>query len=270
MAAETGNVPLCTKGTVVGIRTEFIDVIWDVTFIGGTNLGDRCSQYRGLPVAPWTILNLSLPQVQVQLNGNAPPPFAAKGRGRGRGFFTPAPRGTSSPRAQNGPVRILQNNRGRGAPNGTFANKYNAAATNDPSAYNTSIPPSQQARLRNAFTNNASTQAANAQTYENNTPPRKPRQDYSAVPPPATLSSPSSSGAGRIFRAARGNSSPRSVNGTQVHGNASAAVPTEPASERLNGHTRGSHRGGRTRARGRGTAHFSANGVTGQTAPQGA
>ena len=41
MAAETGNVPLSTKGTVVGIRPEFMDVIWDVGFIGGTTLGDR-------------------------------------------------------------------------------------------------------------------------------------------------------------------------------------------------------------------------------------
>lgn len=41
MAAETGNVPLSTKGTVIGLRPDFIDVVWDTTFIGGTNLNDR-------------------------------------------------------------------------------------------------------------------------------------------------------------------------------------------------------------------------------------
>jgi len=246
MAAETGNVPLCTKGTIVGIRTDFMDVIWDVTFIGGTNLGDRCSQYRGLPVAPWTLLNLSNPQVQVQLGNPATMPPAARGRGRGRGFFTPAPvRGNASPRGQNGPVRILQNNRGRGASNGTnFANNYQAAATNGTGAYTQPIPANQQARLRNALNNGAAMAAANSQTYENNAPARQALKDYSRVPAPANLNSSPGRGAARMFRAAvRGGApSTRPVNGE--------SVPTEPAAQRTT-EARGGFRG-RARARGRG------------------
>ena len=81
MAAESGNVPLCVKGTVVGIQPALIDVLWDSPFIGGTTLAGRfvmyqrcsivahlrfrCSAYRGLEVSPTTILNLSNPQVRL-------------------------------------------------------------------------------------------------------------------------------------------------------------------------------------------------------------
>lgn len=41
--AETGSVPLSAKGVVVGIQVGFIDVVFDVQFIGGSTLGDRCA-----------------------------------------------------------------------------------------------------------------------------------------------------------------------------------------------------------------------------------
>lgn len=63
MVEETGNVPLAAKGTVVGIQSSALDVLWDIPFIGGTNLAGRCSDYRGQVVAPDTVLNLSMPQV---------------------------------------------------------------------------------------------------------------------------------------------------------------------------------------------------------------
>lgn len=72
MASETGNVPLAAKGTVVGIQAAALDVVWDVPFIGGTTLGDRCSAFRGQVVASDTILNISTPQVSA---------FASRGRG---------------------------------------------------------------------------------------------------------------------------------------------------------------------------------------------
>lgn len=40
--AETGSVPLSAKGVVVGIQSGFIDVVFDVQFMGGTTLGGRC------------------------------------------------------------------------------------------------------------------------------------------------------------------------------------------------------------------------------------
>lgn len=39
--AETGSVPLAVKGVVVGIQAGFIDVVFDIAFMGGTTLGGR-------------------------------------------------------------------------------------------------------------------------------------------------------------------------------------------------------------------------------------
>lgn len=38
---DSGNVPLCAKGVVIGIQTNLIDVVFDVQFMSGTTLGDR-------------------------------------------------------------------------------------------------------------------------------------------------------------------------------------------------------------------------------------
>lgn len=38
---DAGTVPTSSKGTVVGIQVGFLDVLFDVQFIGGTTLGDR-------------------------------------------------------------------------------------------------------------------------------------------------------------------------------------------------------------------------------------
>ncbi|GAA5821456.1 hypothetical protein JCM11251_004633 [Rhodosporidiobolus azoricus] len=70
--AETGSVPLSAKGVVVGIQTNFIDVVFDVQFMGGTTLGDRCSQYRGATVTRNSVLNLTNPQYAT--GAGAPPP----------------------------------------------------------------------------------------------------------------------------------------------------------------------------------------------------
>ncbi|GAA5907315.1 hypothetical protein JCM6882_002805 [Rhodosporidiobolus microsporus] len=72
--AETGSVPLSAKGVVVGIQTNFIDVVFDVQFMGGTTLGDRCSAYRGATVARTAILNLT--NQQYATGAGAPPPAA--------------------------------------------------------------------------------------------------------------------------------------------------------------------------------------------------
>ena len=39
--AETGSVPLAVKGVVVGIQAGFVDVLFDIPFMGGTTLGGR-------------------------------------------------------------------------------------------------------------------------------------------------------------------------------------------------------------------------------------
>lgn len=62
-AAKTGRVPLATRGTVVGMtrttRTFLLDIVFDVSFMSGTTLGDRCSPFRGSTVAASTVLNVT-------------------------------------------------------------------------------------------------------------------------------------------------------------------------------------------------------------------
>jgi 5'-3' exoribonuclease 1 len=41
MVQDSGGVPLCAKGIVVGLVEGMIDVVWDIAFIGGTKLGGR-------------------------------------------------------------------------------------------------------------------------------------------------------------------------------------------------------------------------------------
>ncbi|KAK4453278.1 XRN 5'-3' exonuclease N-terminus-domain-containing protein [Podospora aff. communis PSN243] len=65
--AKTGKVPVAFKGTVVGIsRTptaKLLDVVFDVTFMSGTTLGERCPPFRGQTVPSTAILNLTRRQV---------------------------------------------------------------------------------------------------------------------------------------------------------------------------------------------------------------
>ncbi len=65
--ASTGKVPIAFRGTVVGIsRTptaKLLDVVFDVTFMSGTTLGDRCPPFRGQTVPSTVLLNLSTRQV---------------------------------------------------------------------------------------------------------------------------------------------------------------------------------------------------------------
>jgi 5'-3' exoribonuclease 1 len=65
--ASTGKVPIAFRGTVIGIsRTptaKLLDVVFDVTFMSGTTLGDRCPPFRGQTVPATVLLNLSNHQV---------------------------------------------------------------------------------------------------------------------------------------------------------------------------------------------------------------
>ena len=60
---DSGRVPIATRGTVVGkirtSRTTLLDVLFDVTFMSGTSLDDRCSPFRGSTVPLHTVLNLT-------------------------------------------------------------------------------------------------------------------------------------------------------------------------------------------------------------------
>ena len=62
-AQDSGRVPIATRGTVIGLtrtpRTTLLDVVFDVTFMSGTSLGERCSPFRGSTVPISSVLNLT-------------------------------------------------------------------------------------------------------------------------------------------------------------------------------------------------------------------
>lgn len=64
---DSGRVPIATQGTVVGktrtARTTLLDVLFDVTFMSGTSLEDRCSPFRGSTVPVHAVLNITDRQV---------------------------------------------------------------------------------------------------------------------------------------------------------------------------------------------------------------
>jgi len=73
--ADSGKVPIASKGTVVGLtrtaRETWLDVVFDVSFMSGTSLGDRCSPFRGSTVPTWSVLNLSNRQILASSKASA-------------------------------------------------------------------------------------------------------------------------------------------------------------------------------------------------------
>lgn len=132
--ADSGKVPIASKGTVVGLtqttRETWLDVVFDVSFMSGTSLGDRCSPFRGSTVPSWSVLNLTNRQVlasskaSANRNTNTSTPLTVSGYGlpgiNGQTQYRdvappPALRGGWS-----GAVRGARGGgRGRGGPNGT-------------------------------------------------------------------------------------------------------------------------------------------------------
>ncbi|KAJ8079506.1 exonuclease II Exo2 [Marasmius tenuissimus] len=128
MIKDSGGVPLSAKGTVIGLDVKGMDVLWDVTFMSGGTLGNRCSQYRGSTVDFSTCLNLSNPQFVTSTDAKAAPPppntnsafkprigpqpnvLPAHGQ-QGASGWRPAPATSGS----HAPISIMTNpNRGRG------------------------------------------------------------------------------------------------------------------------------------------------------------
>lgn len=176
--AETGSVPLSAKGVVVGIQSQFVDVVFDVQFMGGTTLGGRCSNYRGATVSPWAVLNLS--NLQYATGAGAPPQQTPQGnktssspgqnknakfrhgplggpailpaRGLPAGGFHPSPQRGRGRGGMNGHVQVMQRGGGAGrsvSPHTSFqavatGQAPTPATTSDSAA---AQPASQQQRL---------------------------------------------------------------------------------------------------------------------------
>ncbi len=62
MVQDSGNVPLSARGVVVGINSNSLEVVFDVPFLSGTTLNDRCAPYKGAAVSFVSVLNLTQPQ----------------------------------------------------------------------------------------------------------------------------------------------------------------------------------------------------------------
>lgn len=136
--ADFGKVPIASKGTIVGLtqttRETWLDVVFDVSFMSGTSLNDRCSPFRGQTVPSWAILNLTTRQViagskasanRVPPNGVTPLTVGGygipgiNGQGQFREAAAPPPlRGGWRGAVASQPTRGRGNGRGRGA-NGT-------------------------------------------------------------------------------------------------------------------------------------------------------
>jgi 5'-3' exoribonuclease 1 len=146
MVQESGGVPLAAKGVVIGLTTKTIDVVWDVPFISGTTLNNRCSQYRGSSVDLNACLNLTNRQFISSVNHSSPPPPAATST-QPRSRFDSQPSGSGhrvpsgggwAPRAGFGssratPVHIMTNPN-RGGRGGAHVNGH--ASTSGPSRPN--------------------------------------------------------------------------------------------------------------------------------------
>ena len=103
MVQESGGVPLAAKGVVIGLNTKSVDVVWDVPFISGTTLNNRCSQYRGSTVEFNVCLNLTNRQFVSAVNQSAqPPPWTAATQHNARFGFQPPNSGPGGQRAQSG------------------------------------------------------------------------------------------------------------------------------------------------------------------------
>ncbi|TVY48203.1 5'-3' exoribonuclease [Lachnellula occidentalis] len=111
---DSGRVPIATRGTVVGIsrtaRAILLDVVFDVTFMSGTTLGERCTPFRGSTIPITSVLNLTNKQLIAGSKAGAekrPAPVSNSGYGMPTG-----PGGRGQLRETNAPAPLRGSFRG--------------------------------------------------------------------------------------------------------------------------------------------------------------
>jgi len=211
--AASGKVPLCLRGTVVGIsRTAtalLLDVVWDQPFMSGNTLGDRTPAFRGQTIPSWAVLNTTEKQV---VSGSR----AALGRNPVRTVSSlttssydsagvPQYRDASMPPALRGTWRGAVNGGNRGSRGGS------PAARGGPS--NGHVPNIQPSGMvYRSHPGNGGQQNMNGGGRgrgRGGANPSPGQQSYSNVPPPANLDAPRGRGRGRGGRGGpRGRSGP--------------------------------------------------------------
>jgi hypothetical protein len=210
---DSGRVPIATRGTVVGIsrtpRTTLLDIVFDVTFMSGTTLGERCSPFRGSTVPIASVLNITNKQViagskaavekrpaptstPLTINRSGTGGYGAPAGAGGRGQY----RDAGAPPPLRGSFRGALGYRGRGrGQNGDQANSApafhrNMAIRNGQDAANGArgVP----------YTNGNRSRGGNGSA--------QPQTSFNAVPPPTSLDARGRGGRGRGPPRARGSS----------------------------------------------------------------
>ena len=206
---DSGRVPIATRGTVVGktrtSRMVLLDVLFDVSFMSGTSLEDRCSPFRGSTVPVHTVLNLTdrqvvagsrageqnRPQAQVQqltVNGYGAP-LGPNGRGQLIPAQVPGPLRGSFRGAVSGQLNGNRGGapRGRGGPghvNGQNGQQQTLPIRNQLPAQ--IVTSRGSGHPKNGYARPDGAEAEKA-TVQNN-PAFQPRS-YANTPPPASLDS---------------------------------------------------------------------------------
>jgi 5'-3' exoribonuclease 1 len=224
--ADSGKVPIASKGTVVGLtqttRETWLDIVFDVSFMSGTSLGDRCSPFRGSTVPTWSVLNLSNRQIlseskasaNRQTNGVHSTPLTVPGYGlpgvNGQGQLREA----AAPAPLRGGWRgaISGTNSPRGTANGSSPNpRGQANGTTLPFRHPVG-PPSGRGGTNNGFTPRGRAGLGSQTTRGGyipidrgdqhtgviqNNPDFRPKQHHNVAPPSSLNNSPGGRGRGR-------------------------------------------------------------------------
>ncbi|RFU35269.1 hypothetical protein B7463_g1079, partial [Scytalidium lignicola] len=217
---DSGRVPIATRGTVVGIsrtpRSVLLDIVFDVTFMSGTSLGERCSPFRGSTVPITSILNLSTKQVIAGSKAasekrpvKATTPLTVGGYGQptgpgGRGQYNNAPapaplrgsfRGAVAGHPSYRGNQPTPRGRGRGGLGYDNSNAGSPGQVNLPIRNQSPNGPTNGApRGRGGPVNGHRGRGAYG-SGTNSAPPT-----FNSVPPPASLDSPRGRGKGRSGR----------------------------------------------------------------------
>ncbi|KAM5481394.1 exonuclease II Exo2 [Microsporum canis] len=262
-AQDSGKVPIASRGTVVGLtrtsRNLLLDVLFDVSFMSGTTLSDRCSPFRGSTVPSSSVLNLTNRQLVALSRATAQnkehareqqpskgakygAPQGSGGMGQLKDASTPPPltnsyRGAAIGQPSNSKVNGTPNLYWRGRGRGTLPIRNHPAhadTTGQPRPLfnrgrgnfnqtnaHTGNGPSGRGRGRGGYVNVESMNTDSG--VLNHNPDFKPRP-YNTVPPPASLNQPTGQrgSAGR----ARGRGMARGGRGRARAGHAGARGTT--------------------------------------------
>lgn len=220
---DSGKVPIATRGTVIGLtrttRQTLLDVVFDLAFMSGTTLSDRCSPFRGMTVPVSSVLNLTNRQLIVESkasglakplstviapDGYAPAPTppelvgsyssAAAGNGRGSRDGARSPSGRGRGRGRGG---IGSNGYTRSPPPGPRNSSH-------PNGYPSSRAGGNRAGIADSPTHDGGVRGGVANPPVHGSPPvilQRPQASsggYRTVPPPPNLRY--GRGGGTIFR----------------------------------------------------------------------